>query len=286
MGLPINDAAGDGYAVRADRRTLWIAAALIALSLVTQSLTKVMEAARTGLALDAGHIWLLESTSHAAILALTPLFIPLLNHAQLRRQAWPWVVPVHVVAGMAFSALHVGAMGAARRALFPPLMGYSYEFNLWSPSNLAFEFAKDVFTYALLIFGFTANRMLEKRMAAARATRAADIAAGRIALPSGGSTIFFNPREIVYAKAAENYVEIYAGSKPQLVRITLARLEKLLRDHGRRHVRVHRSYLVNLDFVRAVTPTGEGDVVIRLGENLTVPGSRRFRENLKTVDSA
>ncbi|MEZ5954952.1 MAG: LytTR family DNA-binding domain-containing protein [Hyphomonas sp.] len=44
------------------------------------------------------------------------------------------------------------------------------------------------------------------------------------------------------------------------------------------HARVHRSHIVNLDRVRAISPTGEGDAVIELDTGETVPGSRRYRD--------
>lgn len=278
------DGAGDGGSVtRADARSLWLFAALVCISLLTQGFSKIIEAERAGLSLDRTHIWVLETTSHSAIMALLPLFIPLLNRAPLNKAIWRRSLPIHLVASLGFSIFHVALMGAAREVLFPPLVGYAYAFNLWAPRNFAYEFTKDIFTYGLLLIGFAANRMIERRATASRAAQSADIAAGRLALPSGGRTVVFSPRDIAFVKAAENYVEIHTGSRAELVRITLGRLEKLLQEHGTRHVRVHRSYLVNLDLVRSVTPTGEGDVSILVGDGAVVPGSRRFRDNLKDI---
>ncbi|MDX2142411.1 MAG: LytTR family DNA-binding domain-containing protein [Rhodospirillaceae bacterium] len=268
---------------RADTRTLWLAAVLIGVSLMTQGFTEVTEAARAGLSLSARHVWTLEATSHGVILALVPLLIPVLNRAPLAAATWRWSVPVHGLACVAFSLLHVALMWAARLTLFPPVVGYAYDFDLLAPENLAYEFTKDVFTYALLVCGFLANRVIERRGAEARAARAADTAAGRLTLFSGGTTIVLAARDVSHAKAAENYVEIHAGGKPHLVRMTLVKLEALLRAHGNAHARVHRSYLVNLGCVRAITPTGEGDVSIELIDGSVVPGSRRYRENLKAI---
>jgi hypothetical protein len=273
----------DGVDRRADSRTLWLAAVLIGVSLITQGFTEVTEAARAGISLSARHVWTLEATSHGVILCLVPLLIPLLNRVPLAAATWRWAAPVHGLACMALSLLHVTLMWAARRVLFPPIVGNDYEFDLLSPQSLTYEFTKDVFTYALLVCGFLANRAIERRGAEARAVQAADVAAGRLTLSSGGTTILLAASEVSHAKAAENYVEIYAGGKAHLVRMTLVKLEVLLRAHGASHVRVHRSYLVNLERVRAITPTGEGDVSIELIDGSVIPGSRRYRENLRAL---
>ena len=66
----------------------------------------------------------------------------------------------------------------------------------------------------------------------------------------------------------------------QLARLTLAELERQLRDAGVDVVRVHRSWLVNRASIAEIAPTGEGDVTITLRDGDTAPGSRRYREPL------
>jgi DNA-binding LytR/AlgR family response regulator len=62
--------------------------------------------------------------------------------------------------------------------------------------------------------------------------------------------------------------------------MTLRRLEGLLLAAGDRHMRVHRSYVVNVGEVREVTPSGEGDLRLTLSDGTVAPGSRRYRERL------
>ena len=83
---------------------------------------------------------------------------------------------------------------------------------------------------------------------------------------------------MVWARAASNYVEVVTPGRTYLARSTLSELEKLLQAAGGRHVRVHRSHVVNLDKVSEITPTGEGDVTLTLETGETVPGSRRYRD--------
>ena len=75
----------------------------------------------------------------------------------------------------------------------------------------------------------------------------------RNASPVGRALRFESGREkfqvpihlISYLKAAGNYVEINAGDKPHMVYGSLSELEERLADEN--FVRIHRSYIVNLD---------------------------------------
>lgn len=270
---------------RADKRSLALALLLLAASLISRGLTEIAEAARARIPLSDAHVWVLEATSHGALLALAPLIILVLNRAPLASGAWRRSLPPHVAAAVLFSLAHVGLMWPIRLLLFPPIVGYPYTFNLGSPASLGYELTKDVVTYAFMVAGFFANRIIERRGQEARALRKADLAAGRLTLGSGGTTIVVAPRDVIFAKAADNYVEVHAGGPPHLIRMTLAALEDRLCEQCGTHARVHRSYLVNTAQIRSIAPTGEGDVNILLLNGATIPGSRRYRENLAGLEA-
>ena len=50
-----------------------------------------------------------------------------------------------------------------------------------------------------------------------------------------------------------------------------------------RLVRVHRSYIVNLDYVQEIEPLDSGDARARMRDGGQVPISRRYRDNLRQV---
>lgn len=262
-----------------------IAAVLLGASLASRGLTEITEAARARIPLSDAHIWVLEATSHAALMILVPWVILALNRAPIDRSSRARALLVHVAAAVLFSLAHVALMWPARLFLFPLIVGYPYAFNLGAPASLAYELTKDVVTYAFMLAGLIANRVIDRRGHEARALRKADLATGRLTLGSGGTTIVVAPRDVIYAKAADNYVEIHAGGTAHLVRMTLSALEERLREQGRTHARVHRSYLVNTALIRSIAPTGEGDVNIHLANGASVPGSRRYRENIADLES-
>ena len=84
------------------------------------------------------------------------------------------------------------------------------------------------------------------------------------------------------AEAKKVYVQTTAGDK-LLVRYTLKELEPRLTAHN--FVRVHKSYLVNLDHVAEVATWFSGTYVIHMADeaHTQIPMSRGYAANLKKV---
>jgi two-component system LytT family response regulator len=88
-------------------------------------------------------------------------------------------------------------------------------------------------------------------------------------------------RKVDWISAAGNYVELHANGRRLLHRITLKNLAGRL--DPRRFARIHRSTVVNLERVRDLEPTPQGDWKLDLetGERLRL--SRRYREALDVL---
>ena len=95
-----------------------------------------------------------------------------------------------------------------------------------------------------------------------------------------GERIFFVPlREVVRLSADGNYVQVHtARGQRHLLRETLARLEARLDPE--RFARIHRSEIVNVDFVAEVQPAFHGDYTVRLKTGEEVRLSRRYQDRL------
>jgi two-component system LytT family response regulator len=80
--------------------------------------------------------------------------------------------------------------------------------------------------------------------------------------------------EIERLEARGDYVALHAGTRRHLVQVTIADMERML-DPGR-FVRVHRSHIVNLDYVVAFNtdPKGALEVELRSGTRLSVSRAR------------
>jgi two-component system LytT family response regulator len=101
----------------------------------------------------------------------------------------------------------------------------------------------------------------------------------RIAVKTSGGLRFFAPAEIDWIEAADYYACLHVGAKSHMLRRSLAELEKDLQKA--RFCRVHRSAIVNLERVRGLgmSDEGEREVLLNTGAKLRV--SRRYRKELE-----
>lgn len=86
-------------------------------------------------------------------------------------------------------------------------------------------------------------------------------------------------RDIAWVQAQANYVALHVAGHDYLLRDTMTRFAQQL--DPARFVRVHRSYLVNLDAVAAIEPLDSGDAKLLMRGGGTVPCSRRYRGALR-----
>jgi two-component system LytT family response regulator len=98
----------------------------------------------------------------------------------------------------------------------------------------------------------------------------------RIAVRTRGRVIMVRPEEIDYVEGAGDYVELHVGEDTHLHRETMAGIEKRLAPHG--FQRIHRSTIVNLDRVRALTTDAHGAYHVCLDGGPRLKLSRSYRE--------
>lgn len=248
---------------------------------VINALSIAHDIARNGAAYDLGRPLFWELTSVAVIAALAPFVamgVERLRGAGCQRRWWT-VAGLVVLLVVGFSAVHIAGMVVLRMAGLA-MAGSSYHFT-WTPSELAYEFRKDLATCVLL--GLTFWLALSRRdLARARvaveptAVGTSTTVPGHLWLRDGSTSHRIAPRDVVSLSSAGNYVEYrLAGGASHLVRATLAREEPRLKPFG--IIRVHRTRMVNLHRVVGVMPRPSGDFELRLDNGDTVMGSRRYR---------
>ena len=248
---------------------------------VIDALSIAHDNARNGGAYELGRPLFWELTSVAVIAALVPFVAT--GVERLRRawhdQRWWMVAGLVAVSVVGFSAVHIVGMVVLRMAGLA-LAGSSYHFA-WTPSELAYEFRKDLATCVLLALAFwlaLSRRDLARVREAVESTSAGapNGMPGHLWLRDGSSSHRIAPRDVVSLSSAGNYVEYrLAGGASHLVRATLAKEEPRLKPFG--IVRVHRTRMVNLHRVVGVAPRPSGDFELRLDNGDTIMGSRRYR---------
>ncbi|MEL7059422.1 MAG: LytTR family DNA-binding domain-containing protein [Acidobacteriota bacterium] len=103
----------------------------------------------------------------------------------------------------------------------------------------------------------------------------------RLAIPQGRGRVTVRLEDVVAVQAESNYARFHLEGRHHLARISLAQLEKRLEPT--RFVRVHRSWIINVDHLERQEPAGHGDLRLTMRGGLEVSLSRRYRERLETV---
>ena len=101
----------------------------------------------------------------------------------------------------------------------------------------------------------------------------------RIAFRDGGAIDVVPVQRIDYIEAQDDYVHVYARGQKYVKQQTLAELEAML--DATRFIRVHRSYIVNLESLAKVEPYAKDSRVALLKDGSRVPVSRAGYERLK-----
>ena len=118
-----------------------------------------------------------------------------------------------------------------------------------------------------------------KKKIAAGTGRVATHRIERIAVKSAGEVAFVKIAEIDWIEAADYYSCLHVGKKTHMLRRSMAELESELDPAV--FCRVHRSSIVNLERVRGlkVSEDGEHDVLLENGERVRL--SRRYRKQFQ-----
>jgi two-component system, LytTR family, response regulator len=103
----------------------------------------------------------------------------------------------------------------------------------------------------------------------------------RIAFREGGTIEVVPIQRIDYLEAQDDYVHVYARGRKHVKQQTLAELEALL--DPTRFLRVHRSYVINMESLAKVEPYAKDSRVAVLKDGTRVPISRAGYERLKEV---
>ena len=86
--------------------------------------------------------------------------------------------------------------------------------------------------------------------------------------------------EISFIEAQDDYVALYSRDRSHLKKETLSGLEKRL-DNGQ-FVRIHRSYILNIDYLSKIEPYAKDSKVAVLKDGRTLPVSRSGYQRLLT----
>ncbi len=110
------------------------------------------------------------------------------------------------------------------------------------------------------------------------ASKAPGLYTNRIIFKSRGRILFLPVSDIRWIGAEGNYVRLCTATESHLLRETMAHLEERLDPRG--FLRVHRSFIVNLKYVKEVRREASGDSVVIMESGHKVALGRSYRSLL------
>jgi two-component system LytT family response regulator len=103
----------------------------------------------------------------------------------------------------------------------------------------------------------------------------------RFTIRSRNRIYFVDAADVQWIEAEGDYVALHDGEDAHLVRKTMKELEETL--DGDRFLRVHRSYIVNVDYVEELRPMGHGTYRLIMTAGTPLKTSRGYSENVEVL---
>jgi two-component system, LytTR family, response regulator len=103
----------------------------------------------------------------------------------------------------------------------------------------------------------------------------------RILLKSSGEIIFLKTSEIDWIEAEGDYVKFHVSGRTHLMRGTMTSLEERLDPN--RFIRIHRSTIVNVDRLRKLSPSFEGEYAVVLQDGTKLRLSRGYQDRIRSL---
>ncbi|MCD9007081.1 LytTR family transcriptional regulator [Luteimonas sp. XNQY3] len=264
---------------------LWLA--LIGVNAIGNSITHIMEFRRGGSTVQDWEpvVWEISSAM-VWLLVVIPGLVWFTRRFPFHWDKWRSQIGLHLLASVVVSLVHVGGMVGLRMLAYR-WHGGEYTFGPW-PRELLYEYVKDVRAYAMIVLAIEVYRLLLRRLQGEVQLLAAPDEGPpleRIERPERflvrklGRDFLVATSDIEWAQASGNYVNLHVRGHDYPLRSTMAGIESKLDPE--RFVRIHRSYLVNLDQVASIEPLDSGDASIHLKDGALLPCSRSYRTTLR-----
>lgn len=272
---------------RVFERGFWIVLYLV--NAVANSVTVALDLERRGVDAAPWEAVVWESSSALSLLLLVWPVVWLTRRFPLQWAGLGRRLGLHLAASVVYSLAHVVAMVTMREFAYA-LAGAEYSFGHW-PSELFYEYLKDVRSYAGVVMMTEGYRFVLRRMQGeARWPDPPERAIGgvsdhpeRFLVKMLGREFLVPADRIEYASAAGNYVNLHVAGRDYPLRSTMKDLIGQLAPS--RFRRVHRSHIVNLDHLVEIRPGDSGDATLRMSNGMRIPCSRQYRATLNSGDS-
>ena len=154
-------------------------------------------------------------------------------------------------------------------------------FELHAVDYLLKPFSEDRFLESLeraereMLLRNGSHRQALEQLVASKGARARR----RLLVRDSGQINIVEIDDIDHIEAAGNYLMLHLGKNRHMIRETMKGI--LERLHTEQFVRIHRSYIVNIERIKRLIPQDHGDFTVELTSGHSVPLSRRFRPSVE-----
>ncbi len=253
---------------------------------LANGITTLMDFRRGDSAILAWEPFLWEASSAVVWLLILPGMAWFTARYPFQWGRWGRQLSRYLAASVVVCLVHVLLMVAMRKAVYAT-QGMEYDFGSW-PRELAYEYLKDIRSFAYIVLFIEVYRSLLRRWQG-EASLLGEPDEGppvepierpeRFLVRKLGREFLVAADDIEWLQASGNYVNLRVRGHDYPLRSTIAGIEARLDPQC--FVRVHRSYIVNLDQVASIEPVDSGEARLHMKDGGAVPCSRRYRQALR-----
>ncbi len=227
-----------------------------------------------------------EYSSAIVVLIAIPAIVVFDRQRPISWSTWRINIARHVIATIVFSAFKVGGTIALRRIAYAA-EGEHYDPSI-VPSGIGYDYLPNVRLYLVLLAGMYAYRFILSQLQGEAHTFAEpDVGPPvesverpqRFVVRKLGKEFLIAAAEIEWLDAQGNYVNLQVRGRAYPLRSTMTAVQALLDPE--KFVRVHRSHIVNLDYLVEIEPLESGDARLKLRDGTLVSCSRTYRDALR-----
>lgn len=261
------------------------------INMMVLATTTLMEYNRNGAPIEWWKPFCWEVSSLFVLLLLVPIAI-FMDDKWLNKLSFKVRMFSHLILTLPFSVLHVAGMVSIRHYWYE-IMGSAYDFgNI--PTEFLYEYRKDAQAYltiAVVVFGYRfilrrlqgeASYIADKDTDDIETSNDQASTPERLLIKKLGREFLVQTRDIEWIEASGNYANLHIKKSIYPMRITMDKLEKSLPEN---FVRIHRSTIVNVNYVKQLEAMDSGDYEISLENGEKISLSRRYRERFKNIHS-
>lgn len=190
----------------------------------------------------------------------------------IRKSGLVKTISSHIAGTLAFSLLHSFFFSLVYYVMNPAWQEYPFMLLFKDVILNYFNIGVIFYLTAILLAELYDSRLLKLISPSHILNEAQDI----LKVKDRNTTYLFPLKEIAYFTSADNYVKVHCGERTALMRESMAGLEKRL--DPKTFLRVHRTALINKNFVSQIERTGNGEMNLVMKDNMVLPISRRRKE--------